>query len=80
MTFSFQLIWHVQLLPRLQVSVSVRGETEEDRCLVLNGDRSAQWLQVVREQEYTLVINIRRLNKIRVYKAITHLFLLKPSQ
>ena len=77
----FQAVKHVELLPRVAVSVSLRGRwadtpaekgTEERPILIhKNGPSSSQrddkWMQVATEEEYTLMVNLRRLNKAKVF-------------
>ena len=71
----------MELLPRIAVSVSLRGRwadtaadkgTEERPILIdTNRQGSSQrddtWTQVATEEEYTLVVNLRRLNKAKVF-------------
>ena len=77
----FQAVKHVELLPRITVSVSLRGRwadtpaakgTEERPILIHTNRQSSsprddKWIQVATEEEYTLVVNLRRLNKAKVF-------------
>lgn len=70
----------MELLPRVTVSVSLRGRWKntpadkgtEERPIQIHanrqssGKRDDNWLQVAMEEEYTLVVNLRRINKVRV--------------
>ena len=71
----------MELLPRIAVSVSLRGrwadtaadKGTEERSIRIHTNRQGssqrddKWTQVATEEEYTLVVNLRRLNKAKVF-------------
>lgn len=66
----------MELLPRVIVSATIRGRwegtaTEEERPINIKAHgqkpgKDDKWLQVALEEEYTIVVNLRRINKAKV--------------
>ncbi|XP_067947750.1 activating signal cointegrator 1 complex subunit 3-like [Watersipora subatra] len=68
-----QVVEHVRLMPRIAVSVSLRGvgevagDADVEHAVKIDAKvRSEEkWLQVSKDQEYTVVVNLRRTNKFK---------------
>ena len=61
----------MQLLPRMRLALSIRGFWEgsvdqQQKEIGLGSSYNGGWLTVARQQEYTLMVNLKRLNKTKV--------------
>ncbi|XP_067947323.1 activating signal cointegrator 1 complex subunit 3-like [Watersipora subatra] len=72
-TMYIHVVEHVRLMPRIAVSVSLRGvgevagDADVEHAVKMDARvRSEEkWLQVSKDQEYTVVVNLRRTNKFK---------------